>query len=551
MHQSYCDSVDHFDNRYFEISNAESHSMDPVQRVVLETGAMSLAMIGLTKKESNKRSTHASFSVGNDKLDWHDVDKDHTIANFSGAANVLAIIANRFSFVFNMKGPNFVCDTACSASLVSTHLSKLMLRARDYDALDFHLSLGAHLVLAPGPFIGCSQSRMSTIKGRCFTFNSSADGYLRGEGASGIMLKFGNDVDGRDAVLRASQVGQDGRSASLTAPNGPAQEDVIVKSVREAHTSPTESTFWECHGTGTSLGDPIEVGACRKTQVREERNTVLGLCAHKTNIGHLEGGAGMAGIVKCVVQCKHSAISASNHIRTLNPHLEHTKFPAFYSAEINKSTFNKIINHVSSFGFGGTNGHAMFWGVNRYESTPDNETLFQRKMLQMPPPEVRPIGTSPDEWESDWPDTRSVRKGAKWAVSFAANDLADTSLKYVLADDGLDDLADLDDHFYCITGNFNDWQSDRLVAGDVPGLWVGEVEIPESGELSFHFLQNGLHEQALCPESPQCTRKTETIIGPSSDGPVNSWLVRGAPHQDVQIELFVQNGVRTLLWIKR
>merc|ERR1711972_1186258 len=109
---------------------------------------------------------HAGFSVGNDKLDWNEVPKCSEWSNHAGAANVLAIIANRFSFVFNMKGPNFVCDTACSASLVSTHLAKMLLRTREYDALEFHLSMGAHLVLSAGPFIGCSQSHMSTIKGR-------------------------------------------------------------------------------------------------------------------------------------------------------------------------------------------------------------------------------------------------------------------------------------------------------------------------------------------------------------------------------------------------
>jgi 3-oxoacyl-(acyl-carrier-protein) synthase len=513
---------------------------------------MSLAMIGLTKKVSNTKSTHASFSVGNDKLDWHMTDKDPSLGNFSGAANVLAIVANRFSFVFNLKGPNFVADTACSASLVSTHLSKLMLKAREYDPLDWHLSLGSHLCLAPGPFIGTTQSRMSTVKGRCFTFNASADGYLRGEGSSGVMIKFGNDVENRDAVLRGSQVGQDGRSASMTAPNGPAQEDVIVKAMRESKMSPTESTFWECHGTGTSLGDPIEVGAVRKTQTREQRHTALGLAAHKSNLGHLEGGAGMAGIVKCVLQVKHSSVAPSNHVRVLNPHLEHTKFPAFYSSEIEKSKYTQIINHVSSFGFGGTNGHAIWWGPNRYLQDQEPEKLFQKKMLRVAAPEVRPTGTSPDEWESDWPDTRGARKGAKWAVSFATSDGADASLKYVLADDGLDDLDEVDDHFYCITGTFNDWESDRMVAGDVPGVWVAEVEIPESGELLFHFLQDGLYEQAICPESPQCTRKTATITGPVAAGdPVNDWLIRGTPNQDVTIELFVQNGVRTLLWIKR
>eukprot|EP00438_Fugacium_kawagutii_P020025 Skav233862 [mRNA] locus=scaffold1483:15660:23224:+ [translate_table: standard] len=126
-HQSLCEGAEFFDNRYFEISNNEAGSaasMDPVQRLVLECGAQSMAMVGLTKKECNRKSTHAGFCVGNDKLDWMTCPKETTP---SGTSTVLAIIANRFSFVFNLKGPNFVCDTACSASLTSTHCARFMI----------------------------------------------------------------------------------------------------------------------------------------------------------------------------------------------------------------------------------------------------------------------------------------------------------------------------------------------------------------------------------------------------------------------------------------
>jgi len=391
---------------------------------------------------------------------------------------------------------------------------------------------------------------MSTVEGRCFTFNATADGYLRGEGTSGMLLKFGDHVDDRDGILRATQAGQDGRSASLTAPNGPAQEEMITRAIREAQMSPTESTVWECHGTGTSLGDPIEVGAVRKTQIRIARTEPLMLSSNKTNLGHLEGGAGMAGMVKCVVQVKHSKCAPTCHLRTLNPHLEHTKFDAIFETEAARYNYSQGHSQVSSFGFGGTNGHAIFWGCNRSADPPTMIQLFESKIQRAPAPEVRCIGSSPDDWESDWPDARGMRRGAKWAVSFSTNDAPDASLKYVLADDGLDDLAELDDHFYCITGNFNGWESDRLLAGDVPGLWTAEVEMPDSGVLEFHFLQDGEEEQVLCPASAYCRRKTETIVGPSPDVPVNNWIIEGSPMEDVQIELFVRNGIRTLLWIK-
>ncbi|CAE8591944.1 unnamed protein product, partial [Polarella glacialis] len=174
-HQSFVEGAEFFDNKYFEISNAEASGMDPIQRLVLECGAQSLAQIGLTKKDTNRKSTHAGFCVGNDKLDWQSCDKEVAPGGaMGGTSTVLAIIANRFSFVFNLKGPNFVCDTACSASLTSTHCARFMIAARQFDPLDFFLTMGAHLCLSGYPFIGCSQAHMSSPKGRCFTFNSSA-----------------------------------------------------------------------------------------------------------------------------------------------------------------------------------------------------------------------------------------------------------------------------------------------------------------------------------------------------------------------------------------
>merc|ERR1712060_105337 len=148
---------------------------------------------------------------------------------------------------------------------------------------------------------------MVSPQGRCFTFNASANGYLRGEGTSGMYLKYGAGVDEREAVFRSSQVGQDGRSASLTAPNGPAQEEMIARAVKEARMTPPESTVWECHGTGTSLGDPIEVGAVRKVQIKMPRVEPLMIATSKSNIGHCEGSAAITAMCKCVVtviRCK-------------------------------------------------------------------------------------------------------------------------------------------------------------------------------------------------------------------------------------------------------
>merc|ERR1740138_707833 len=350
-HCSFVDGVDIFDNKYFEISNNEAQGMGPLQRMVLEVGGSLYHSQGLTKKMANRTAHHAGCSVGLDKDDWPTMGLD---TGGSAGGNALAIITNRFSFVFNLKGPNYICDTACSASLTATHLAKLAILERVYDPLEFHIAIGTHLCLAVGPFIGCSMSHMVSPEGRCFTFNSSANGYLRGEGTSGMTLKYGGDGQ-RDAVYRASQSGQDGRSASLTAPNGPAQEELISRAFKEAHESPPEATAWECHGTGTSLGDPIEVGAVRKLQIKHQRVEPLFMTTGKTNIGHLEGGAAMSSMCKCVQMVMHSSCFAALHLNQLNAHLEHSVFDAFFASELHGFAYKQSNCHISSFGFGGTN----------------------------------------------------------------------------------------------------------------------------------------------------------------------------------------------------
>eukprot|EP00747_Dinoflagellata_sp_TGD_P153563 gnl/TRDRNA2_/TRDRNA2_177407_c0_seq1.p1 gnl/TRDRNA2_/TRDRNA2_177407_c0~~gnl/TRDRNA2_/TRDRNA2_177407_c0_seq1.p1 ORF type:complete len:948 (+),score=187.45 gnl/TRDRNA2_/TRDRNA2_177407_c0_seq1:82-2925(+) len=543
-HQSYVEGVDLFDNKYFEISAMEARAMDPVQRLVLEAGCSCTAQIGLTKKVANKQSTHAGFSVGNDKLDWNQVPKCEEVG--AGGQNVLAIIANRFSFVFNMKGPNFVADTACSASLSSTHLAKLALMEREYDPLEWHCSMGAHLVLSPLPFVGCSQSHMSSPKGRCFTFNASADGYLRGEGVCGIILKWGNLPEERVAILRATALGQDGRSASLTAPNGPAQEEMILRAFKEAKMTPPESTVWECHGTGTSLGDPIEVGAVRKVQIRMPRKEPLMVRSTKANGGHLEGGAAMKGCIAAIKMVGFSKCMATQHVRTLNPHLEHTNFDCLFETEVAPFCYMQGHSQVSSFGFGGSNAHGIFWGCNHSDPPPANR-LFMQKVKSCPPPEVRPVGTNPDDWEADYPD-KDMKVGDVYALNFHPDDPKDKPLEWVKEADAAD-VPDDDDTQWAITGNFNDWTDERMAQGEVEGQHVSIVEMPSSGRLEFRFLRNETEDEVLAPEYPECTRKLAAMEGPKP-GLTNFWVVEGVPGQEIEVSLMAVRGRYNLMWVK-
>merc|ERR1719282_1151221 len=420
-HTSYVDGTDLFDNKYFEISNNEAQGMGPLQRQIMEISGGLLYSQSITKKSANRTAHHSGCSVGLDKDDYPGLGID---TGTSAGGNALAIIANRVSFIFNMKGPNYVCDTACSASLTATHCAKLMLYDTVNDPLQFFLACGTHLCLSPGPWIGCSMSHMVAPGGRCFTFDASANGYLRGEGSSGMFMKNGNPMDDQLAVFRSSQIGQDGRSASLTAPNGPAQEEMISRAIKEAKMTPPESTAWECHGTGTSLGDPIEVGAVRKIQIKMQRPEPLMISTAKSNIGHLEGGAAMAGMIKCVLQASHGTCLSTLHVRQLNAHLEHAAFEAFFETEATKFKYNQGHCQVSSLGFGGSNGHAIFWAKKNIGVPLDDKDAVISRIKAMSAPAVTVIGDDPSEWEWDGPDLDS-KPGEKYRIFMSSADAPD------------------------------------------------------------------------------------------------------------------------------
>merc|ERR1719401_67240 len=194
-----------------------------------------------------------------------------------------------------------------------------------------------------------------------------------------MFQKYGGSME-RLAIFRASSIGQDGRSASLTAPNGPAQEEMITRAIREARMTPPESTVWECHGTGTSLGDPIEVGAVRKVQIKMPRSEPLMIASSKSNLGHFEGSAAAIAMCKCTLIVHHTKCAPTLHLKTLNPHLDHTKFEAIFCTETNPYKYRQGHCQVSSFGVGGANGHAIFWGQEHTQQEVDYSKVFMNKL---------------------------------------------------------------------------------------------------------------------------------------------------------------------------
>jgi len=547
-HQSMVEGVELFDNKYFEIILSECRYMDPMQRMVLDCGAKNLFMMGITKKVSNRNPHHGGCSVGLDKDDWDRVPK---CPEAEGGTNVQAIISNRFSFVFNLRGPNFVADTACSASLCATHLAKGTLMDRSIDKIEFHVAMGLHLCLHPSYFLGGKSNTMNSPIGRCLTFNATASGYMRGDGCSGITLKHGMHEEERDAIWRSSMINQNGRSATLTAPNGLAQGDIIEKCLIDAKMTAPESVIWSCHGTGTSLGDPIEVGAVRRCMIKTERPTLLIVLTNKTHTGHLEGGAAMTSIIGAVLQCKSLIAVPINHFRQLNPNLEQSAFDAFFNNEMANTYYTCGNVHVSSFGFGGSNGHVVLWGQSVY-GVPDVPSALTRRLKRMAPPEVRVAGADPADWEWDGPD-KEIKVGDKYTIELDSTDDKDAPIKWEKVDDS-GPVDDGEDDYYCITGPFNEWDSDRMEDGPITGLRTITIEVPSSGEVEFRFLRNGDEEEGIImPALDKCSRRTVPILGPDmpsqeKKNKKTTWVAQGEPNELLKIDLFVCRGRKSVMW---
>ncbi len=354
---------DRFDAPFFGISPREAASMDPQQRMLLEVTWEALEHAA-TAPEKLAGSKTGVF-VGMCNADYARLrlgGSPERIDAYVATGSAPSIAAGRISYVLDLRGPSIAIDTSCSSSLVAVHLACQSLRSGD---CSLALTGGSNSILAPETTITLSRSHMMAPDGRCKAFDASADGFVRGEGCGILVLKRLSDAlrdhDRILGVIRGSAVGQDGRSSGLTAPNGPAQENVMREAMAAAGVQPSEPGYLEAHGTGTSLGDPIEVRALGRVlgEGRSPDHPLL-LGSVKTNIGHLESAAGVAGIIKVILAFEHRTIPPHLHLKTINPHIT-LDFPCRIptSATPWEPAKGPRIAGVSSFGFSGTNAHII------------------------------------------------------------------------------------------------------------------------------------------------------------------------------------------------
>jgi acyl transferase domain-containing protein/NAD(P)-dependent dehydrogenase (short-subunit alcohol dehydrogenase family) len=360
----FLEKVDEFDAQFFGISPREAVYMDPQQRVLLEVAWEALEDAGAVQNQI--AGTKAGVFVGISTYDYaglHLSDPRLIADGYANTGGALSIAANRISYAFDLRGPSMAVDTACSSSLAAAHIACQSLWSGESSLA---LAGGVNVILSPSTSIGFSKLRAMSPDGHCKAFDSRADGYVRGEGAAVVVLKplarALADGDRIYALIRGSAMNQDGRTNGLTAPNGLSQEALVRQALASAGIAPARVGYVEAHGTGTALGDPIEMNALGAA-LADGRPTGL-RCAVgsvKTNIGHLEAAAGVAGLVKVALALQHREIPASLHFLAPNPHIPFDVLPLRVQQQRGPwpEELRPAVAGVSSFGFGGTNVHLV------------------------------------------------------------------------------------------------------------------------------------------------------------------------------------------------
>lgn len=363
-HGGFVRNLDQFDPAFFEISPREAQTLDPQQRLLLEVAWEALEHAGLSA--SGLRGSNTGVFVGivggteySDRLKQNRaIDADL----YAGTGSAPSIAAGRVAYCFGFHGPALAVDTACSSSLLSVHLAMQSLRRGE---CRLALAGGVNAILSPLTTMVLCRGRMLSARGRCATFDAEADGYVRGEGCGMVVLKtLSHAIEDDDrilGVLRGSAVNQDGRSSGLTAPNGVAQEALLRAALADAGVSSDDVSYIEAHGTGTRLGDPIEIRALQAVFGQRAASNPLRVGSVKTNIGHLEAAAGVAALIKVLASLEHEVIPAHLNFRKPNPAIDWSAAPVEVVVEAMPWAHGdrRRIAGVSAFAFSGTNVHLL------------------------------------------------------------------------------------------------------------------------------------------------------------------------------------------------
>ncbi len=472
------ENIDQFDNRFFYISPREAKNMDPQQRLLLEEARHCIEDAGVALNTLQKRIT--AVYVGVMASDYHQEASAPGVVTDSYAAlgNYDCILANRLSYTFGLRGPSTSIDAACAASLVALHQAKSTLVSGESD---YAIVAGVSLNFHPWKYISFSKSRMLSPDGQCKTFDKAANGYVPGEGVGVLLLQRLEDARHASnhiyGILKGSALNHGGQTRSITAPRVEAQQSVILAAYTDAGISPETVTYTEAHGTGTSLGDPIEIEALNRafhTYTKDRHFCRIG--SVKTNIGHLEAAAGIAGVIKVLLMLRHHQIPPSLHVKTLNPIINFVDSPFTVVTELcdwhSRKPGLPLRAGVSSFGFGGVNSHAVLESFPQDNTSPvsgDNQgTAGSIFLLSAKSPNA--LKKTVEEWQSfvennafatyrlqDMCGTLMTGRGS-FAYRYGHYVKSKAELQTVLHNDRLN-LSKQTTHPWCLRVGEFDWES--------------------------------------------------------------------------------------------
>jgi phthiocerol/phenolphthiocerol synthesis type-I polyketide synthase C len=364
--------VDLFEPAFFGISPREAAQMDPQQRVLLELTWHAFEDAGIPAGKIS--GSNIGVYIGASTTDYSDLRLGDPASSDSYfmTGNTLSVIANRISYIFDLRGPSLTIDTACSSSLVALHHACEAIRSKRVATA---IVGGINLLLAPYPYLGFCRASMLSRRGRCFAFDERADGYVRGEGGGVVILRPLEDAladgDAVRAVILGTGVSSDGRTIGLSLPSEAAQASLLRSVYSRAGVAPEELAFFEMHGTGTPAGDPIEAAAVGHS-LGQSRSDPLPIGSVKTNIGHLEPASGMAGLLKAALALDRGIVPPTLHCETPNPNIafDTLKLRLVADAEPIVAAREQRYAGVNSFGFGGTNAHVVLAGSPQRDQAP-------------------------------------------------------------------------------------------------------------------------------------------------------------------------------------
>ena len=380
----YLDNIDQFDPQFFGLSPREAESLDPQQRLVMEVCWETLEHAGIAP--SSLKGGNTGVFVGQY---WDDYSSQRIystdnieIDRYAQLSALRGLTAGRICHILDSHGPAIQLDTACSSSSLAVHLACQSLRSGESDVA---LAGGVSLILAPEHLIGICQMAALSPDGRCKTFDASADGFGQGEGCGMIAMKRLSDAQAEGdnvlAVIRGSAANHDGQARTVTTPSGPAQRAMLKNALQDAGVEPHQVDFVETHGTGTPLGDPIEVSAIGRVFCKNRKKTLY-LGAVKANVGHLDSAAGIAGLIKVVLSLQHKTIPAHLNFSEPNRHIPWNDWPIKIPLENTTWEGRERVAGISAFGMSGTNVHIIVSGAPE-PIAPDGDQLPNSTTTQL------------------------------------------------------------------------------------------------------------------------------------------------------------------------